>query len=290
MNIGIYCKQTHFDLEETLLSLFQELRKFKAKIWIHQESKHLITNKLLALLPELFFLEDELQIDSLDYFMTIGGDGTFLSGLAAINYRQIPMLGINTGRLGFLADITPNEVEQALQCIQNKRYQIEKRMMLETNKLADKHPFYALNEITVHKQDTSSMIMVHTYIDEEFLATYMADGLIVSSPTGSTAYNLSAGGPIISPDSDNIVITPIAPHNLTARPLVIPGNKKITLKIECRDESFRLAADTNSMVLCQGTEIIIQKAAHSCAVIKLNKHSFAKTIRNKLMWGVDKRF
>lgn len=293
MIAGIYCKQTNAELEQTLQALFHSLEIHHFNIWIHPESKTLISNTLtLTDNFESLIVQGDKLPDNLDVLITIGGDGTFLSGLAATNFKNTPLLGINTGRLGFLADISPNEVQEAIQCLANGDYTIERRSLLETKTIGNntQEPFpLALNELVVHKQDTSSMISIHTYINNEFLASYMADGLIIATPTGSTAYSMSAGGPIISPAANTLVITPIAPHNLTARPLVIPDNKILTLEIENRDQNYRLALDSNSFVIDNSAQLQVNISDNHCAIIKLAKHNFYKTIRNKLMWGVDKR-
>lgn len=272
--------------------LLSTLSKIDANIWLHPS--------LLVILSELGQLEPfpTLKIstesdipDDLDFLITIGGDGTFLNALSEIKLKNIPLLGINTGRLGFLADISPNEIEQTLMAIANNEYKIEHRSILQTQLEPNQNiqfPF-AINDLTVHKRDTSSMIVVHAYIDDIFLANYWADGLIIATPTGSTAYSMSAGGPIVSPDSNSLIITPIASHNLTVRPLVIPDHHKISLKIESRDSKFLLSLDSRSFVIDETLEVQVKTTKNKVSLIKLNNHSYYSTLRNKLMWGVDNR-
>jgi NAD+ kinase len=193
--------------------------------------------------------------------------------------------------LGFLADISPNEIHSTLLAISNNEFKIEHRAILQASlqpSLDIEFP-YAINDLTVHKRDTSSMIVIHVYIDNVFLANYWADGLIIATPSGSTAYSMSVGGPIVSPDSKNLIITPIASHNLTVRPLVIPDNKNISLKIESRDSKFLLSLDSRSYVIEKTLQVQVKIAEKQISLIKLNNHSYYSTLRNKLMWGVDKR-
>ena len=242
--------------------------------------------------PEGKIFSETIPLDSdTDYFFSIGGDGTFLEAAAYVRENEIPVVGFNTGRLGFLADLSLDEIENVIQCLKNHNYRIEKRSLLEVktenNIFSPNH--FALNEVTVHKMDTSSMITVHAYLDGQFLNSYWADGLIVATPTGSTAYSMSVGGPIVAPESGNLIITPIAPHNLTNRPLVIHENIEIKLKVEGRGDYCRASVDYRSEVLAMGSELIIRKAPFSIHVVKLPKHNFYSTLRNKLMWGLDKR-
>jgi NAD+ kinase len=204
---------------------------------------------------------------------------------------SIPMVGINSGRLGFLSEISRNEIEVALNDIINGNFLIDERTVLEleipSEPLMPK--FYALNEVAITKQDSSSMINIHTYINDEFLNTYWADGLIVATPTGSTAYSLSVGGPILTPDSENFVISPIAPHNLTVRPIVVPDHHSITLKVEGRGTHFLVSNDSQSESILLAQSLKICKASFKVKTIRLMNHSFFSTLRSKLMWGLDKR-
>ncbi len=199
-------------------------------------------------------------------------------------------MGINTGRLGFLSNVSISELDEAAYDILNNQLKIEKRSLICLTNNSGIFDFpVGLNEITIHKKDTSSMITVHTYIEEEYFSTYWADGLIISTPTGSTGYSLSCGGPIITPGSGNFILTPIAPHNLNVRPLIIPDHEEICLKFEGRSEEFLLSIDSRSVSVTSDLELRIRKADFPFHLAKLKRHSFSKTLRNKLMWGVDKR-
>jgi NAD+ kinase len=229
--------------------------------------------------------------DDVSYLFSLGGDGTFLKSFLVAKNGSIPLVGINSGRLGFLSDISREEVESAVNDILEGNILIDERTALELEIVSGKQSvfLYALNEIAVTKLDSSSMINIHTYINNEFLNTYWADGLIVATPTGSTAYSLSVGGPILTPDSENFVISPIAPHNLTVRPMVVPDHHSITLKVEGRGLHFLVSIDSKSEPIYFTESLKIRKAPFKVKTIRLKDHSFFSTLRNKLMWGADKR-
>ena len=223
--------------------------------------------------------------------ISIGGDGTFLKAASRVGKKNIPILGINTGRLGFLADISPAEMEATFEEIYAGHYTVEERSVLQLI-CEDKHlqcsPF-ALNEIAVLKRDSSSMISIRTAINGAFLTTYQADGLIIATPTGSTAYSLSVGGPIIVPHSKTIAITPVAPHSLNVRPIVIRDDWEITLDVESRSHNFLIAIDGRSETCKETTRLTIRKASYAIKVVKRYDHIFFDTLRSKLMWGADTR-
>jgi NAD+ kinase len=226
-----------------------------------------------------------------DMVISIGGDGTFLKSAARVGRKNIPILGINTGRLGFLADISPEEMEEIVNEIYREHYRVEERSVLRLQ-CDDAHSVptpYALNEIAVMKRDSSSMITIHTAINGAYLATYQADGLIVATPTGSTAYALSVGGPIIVPHSKTISITPIAPHTLNVRPIVICDDWEITLEVESRSHNFLVAVDGSSSTCRETTRLSIRRADYTIKVVKRFDHTFFDVLRNKLMWGADIR-
>ena len=226
------------------------------------------------------------QLPPVDLALSVGGDGTFLRTAAVVGSSDIPVLGINTGRLGFLADVNFSDLKETLHEIFTGEYEIEERSLLE---VAVDKPNRALNEVAILKQDTASMLTIHTYINDDFLTSYQADGLVIAMPTGSTAYSLSVGGPILVPNSPNFVLSPIAPHNLTSRPLVVQDDVKIKLRIESRSNSFLVSLDGQSQVCHVKTEIEVQKANYMLKVIKRKGHTFYETLRDKLMWGVDVR-
>jgi len=291
MNVAIYSQLFGSQHQPLLEVLFGALQRHKACIWLHP---------LFAPVFKLWQQSSDLSYsnidtsgrmpDNLDFVIVLGGDGSFLKAIGEFEHLNVPFVGINTGRLGFLADIKPDDVESAIDALAAGKFIVEKRPLLELLPHIDdiRYPF-ALNEVTVHKCDSSSMIVIHTYIDDKYLASYWADGLIIATPTGSTAYSMSAGGPILSPASQNIIITPIASHNLTVRPLVIPDYSTIRINIECREQNYMLSLDSTSVVLSNPSEITVRKAERAVNLIKFDGHGFFSTLRNKLMWGVDKR-
>ena len=225
-----------------------------------------------------------------DMVISIGGDGTFLNAARLVGNKNIPIIGINTGRLGFLADVSYNDIEERFTDILAGNYILEKRSLLKlhSNIAGVEYP-YALNEIAILNRDHASMITIHTHIDDSYLATYQSDGLIIATPTGSTAYSLSVGGPIVEPNSKTLIINPIAPHSLNVRPFIIPDAITIHLKVESRSHNFLISLDGRSYKCNQETEICISRAEHSIIVVKKKDHHFYGTLRDKLMWGADNR-
>lgn len=230
---------------------------------------------------------------NLDFFFSVGGDGTFLRSITFIKDLEIPVIGINTGRLGFLANIQKEDISKAFDEIINGEYSIQKRSLIGVrteNEEDDCNDLnFALNEITITRKNTASMIKVDTILDDEFLTTYWSDGLIISTPTGSTGYSLSCGGPILSPSSENIVLTPIAPHSLAVRPLVIPDQTSIELHIDSRADEVLLTLDSRMYTLHNKSKVFIDKCSYYIRTVQLNDQSFIKTLREKLLWGEDKR-
>lgn len=237
------------------------------------------------------FGSELLLCSGIDLLLSIGGDGTFLDAVSHTHQLGIPVAGINCGRLGFLADINSESLEEALTQFLEGAYTLEWRSLLELVEPSGlfSHCPYAMNDLTMHKLDNSSMIKIETLIDGEFLANYWADGLIISTPTGSTAYSLSVGGPIVTPDLEGLIITPIASHHLTVRPVVVPDDVEITLSIEGRGHQFLIACDHRSVPLDFSTRVKIRKAEFKVPVVRLHGQSFYSTLRNKLMWAADKR-
>ncbi|MBP1639189.1 MAG: ATP-NAD/AcoX kinase [Bacteroidetes bacterium] len=228
---------------------------------------------------------------SADIALSLGGDGTFLNTAKHIGAKGIPILGINTGRLGFLSDVANNEIETALESIVNHQYQVEERSVLQL--IADNPDWnecpFALNEIALLKQDTSSMITIHVKVKGELLNSYRADGLLLATPTGSTAYSMSVGGPIVVPQSNNFILSPVASHTLSIRPLIIPDTWELDISVSSRTKSFLAALDGRSDVFPQSTTLKIRKADHTIKVVKRANHTFFDTLKTKLMWGADKR-
>ena len=270
-------------------TLFRLLESRHAKLCICREFHQFLTHEMhLTLPPAELFDGDDFQADMV---ISLGGDGTFLKAASRVGAKGVPILGINTGRLGFLADISPEEMEETLDEIYNNHYKIEERSVLQlhcNNERLMQSP-YALNEIAVLKRDSSSMISIHTAINGAPLTTYQADGLIIATPTGSTAYSLSVGGPIIVPHSKTIAITPVAPHSLNMRPIVICDDWEITLDVESRSHNFLVAIDGRSESCRETTRLSISRANYSIKVVKRFNHIFFDTLRTKMMWGADVR-
>lgn len=237
------------------------------------------------------FSSSEELIKKAFYLICLGGDGTMLEAVSLVRKSGIPVLGVNTGRLGFLSPVNKDDLLDALQKLLREKFTLDKRELIafEGCNNCFKELNFALNEFTIHKNDSSSMIHIDTYVDDIFLNSYFADGLIVSTPTGSTAYSLSCGGPIMMPDSDNFIITPIAPHNLAVRPIVISNNREIRFKVSGRTEDFKVALDSRSATVPLGLDIKIKKADFRVNLINLEGQHFFSTLRNKMMWGIDKR-
>ena len=226
-----------------------------------------------------------------DYVISMGGDGTFLKAASRVGAKGTPIIGVNMGRLGFLADVLPGEVEAALDSLYAGECQIEEHAVIQVDAeggVLAGNPF-ALNDIAVLKRDDASMISIRTQVDGEFLVTYQADGLVVTTSTGSTAYNLSNGGPIIIPQSSSLCLTPVAPHSLNIRPVVINDTAEITLDVESRSHNYLVAIDGRSERMTEGTRLVIRKAAHTIKIVKQRNQRYFSTLREKLMWGADQR-
>ena len=230
--------------------------------------------------------------DSFDLMISVGGDGTILRAITHVKDLDIPIVGINTGRLGFLATIKRDDIVGALDQIFEGKYRISKRSLLSVTTNQKESNFeldFALNEVTVSRKNTTSMISIETWLDDEYLNSYWADGLIISTPTGSTGYSMSCGGPVIMPESDSLVITPIAPHNLNARPLVISAKHKIRLNVSGREHEYLVSLDSRINSLDNSIGITIKKAAFDIKMIELEAGTFIQTLRKKLLWGADPR-
>jgi NAD+ kinase len=231
------------------------------------------------------------QLDNIDFLISIGGDGTLLESVTHIGVKETPVLGINTGRLGFLATISKEETEQALEKVLKKSFKLDKRSVLKLESSTDifNSLNFALNDFTVVKKDTSSMITIHTFIDGEFLNSYWADGIIVATPTGSTGYSLSCGGPLIFPRSGNFVITPVSPHNLTVRPIIVADSSVISFQIEGRSKRFLISLDSRISSVDSSVKLTVKKADFRVNLIQLEGQHYFKTLRQKLNWGLDIR-
>ena len=272
-----------------VLRLLSILGKYQAEVFIDKEFYQFLTKDQKMDIPVAgVFDGDDFEADMV---LSMGGDGTFLKAASHVGKKNIPILGINTGRLGFLADVAPEEMEETFKEIYRGQYKIEDRSVLQafSREQALKGYPCGLNEIAVLKRDSSSMITIHTSINGAYLTTYQADGLVISTPTGSTAYSLSIGGPVIVPQSKTIAITPVAPHSLNIRPIVINDDWEITLDVESRSHNFLVAIDGRSETCREGTRLTIRKADYNIKVIKRSNQIFFHTLRNKMMWGADGR-
>lgn len=293
MKIGIYGQFYHEDSEIYIQYILDALQNKNIEIVVEELFLKSI-NKNKDISKNYSNISSFKEIDaSYDFFLSIGGDGTLLKSVTYVKDLGIPIIGINTGRLGFLATIQKEEITESLHQILNGNYFISERSLLSISsnpKIDDLLPLnFALNEIAVNRKNTTSMIKVETLVNDKHLTSYWSDGLIVSTPTGSTGYSLSCGGPIIDPSTNSIAITPIAPHNLTVRPLVIPDNCTISLKVSGRGKSHLVSLDSRIATLKNNTVITIKKAPFHIKLVQLSEDSFIKTLRKKLLWGEDKR-
>ena len=271
---------------ETILAF---LEKKKAEIYVENAYYDFLVRDLHLDVKVAGVFED-YNFD-VDYVISMGGDGTFLKAASRVGAKGTPIIGVNMGRLGFLADVLPGEVEAALDSLYAGECQIEEHVVIQVEAeggVLAGNPF-ALNDIAVLKRDDASMISIRTQVDGEFLVNYQADGLIVTTSTGSTAYNLSNGGPIIIPQSSSLCLTPVAPHSLNIRPVVINDTAEITLDVESRSHNYLVAIDGRSERMTEGTRLVIRKAVHTIKIVKQRNQRYFSTLREKLMWGADQR-
>lgn len=290
MTIAIYARSTKENHAAYIEQIYNYLKSEGVDVILYEPYYTYLKSINLKLNIETFSSSEEL-ISKAFYLICLGGDGTMLETVTFVRKSGIPILGVNTGRLGFLSQVNKDDLQKALKLLLREKFTLDKRELIEISGCSDsfEEVNYALNEFTIHKKDSSSMINIDTYIDGIFLNTYFADGLIVSTPTGSTAYSLSCGGPIMMPDSDNFIITPIAPHNLTVRPIVISNNKEIRFTVSGRNEDFNISLDSRGAQIPSGSEIRIRKANFRINLINLEGQNFFTTLRNKMMWGIDRR-
>ena len=290
IKVAIYGEILDKKHHQAIQLFFEQMHIFKIVCVIFEKYKEIIS-------PFVSFNDDvktfgnksELQTFNVDYLISIGGDGTMLNSFRLIFNTKIPVFGINTGRLGFLSNISNDRVNWALNELMAGRFTNRMRSVLEINYNGQEEKIYAVNEVAIHKQDTSSMLTIHAKLNDVELTSYWADGVLISTPTGSTAYSLSCGGPIVMPGSENFLVTPIAPHNLAVRPLVYRDDKILELEVESRSDKFLLAYDSNSITLSSDQKVSIVKAPFYIHLLKFEDYSYLNMLRNKLMWGADKR-
>ncbi len=291
MKIAIYSRGIENNQLQDIERLLVELEKHKVEPVFFQDFFNLFYSAIKIPVRYSTFTSSEDLDPSIDCMISLGGDGTLLDTVTLVKDSGIPVLGINYGRLGFLASIGKEELSTALEALVQRKYVLDKRTLLHLDadlSLFDGKP-YALNEFTLHKKDTSPMIKIHTYLNGEFLNTYWADGLIVATPTGSTGYSLSCNGPVVFPDSASFVITPIAPHNLNIRPLIVPDNTIVSFEVEGRADGFICTLDSRKELVAKEIQLAIKKESFGINLIRLNENNFLQTLRNKLSWGLDKR-
>ena len=291
MNVAIYGKKINKQTASHYVQFLAILKDFGWNPILEKELKEQLIKKVgIASNYDEFTSRKEFK-SGIDLAFSIGGDGTFIKTVSYIRDSGVPILGINTGRLGFLANISTDQLEETMELVRNKDYVFQARSLLkietESSIFGDEN--IALNEVTLHKKDNASMITVHASLDDNYLNSYWADGLIVGTPTGSTAYNLSCGGPIVTPGCQIHLLTPIAPHNLNVRPMVVPDHLPIKLSVEGRERTYLISIDGNSKSISQGEEVVVKKADFMINVIKFKDNNFLDTIRNKMLWGLDKR-
>lgn len=290
MKIALHGRKISNESLPYVKKLLDNLNRRRAEIFLSETFYQLLKSNDL----ELGFChtyQEEQKTPDVDFVISIGGDGTLLETVTHVGNTEIPILGVNSGRLGFLATVAQESTEQAINAIYNDDFHYDHRSLiaLDADPPLDDGLNFALNEFTVIKQDTSAMIVVHTYIDGMFLNSYWADGLIISTPTGSTGYSLSCGGPVVSPHSSNFIITPVSPHNLTVRPLVVSENSIISLRVESRSENFLLSLDSRSYTMGTSEKLEVRKSDFKVRLIKFNGNDFLNTLRQKLNWGLDVR-
>ncbi len=292
MQIALFGRKFSPDFFPVIENMIRLLEEDAERFYIHGSFYEFLKTGIVFKKPVELYNDHKGLPKSCFCMISIGGDGTLLDTLPFLRNSGIPVLGINTGRLGFLSSVSTDDMKESIQALRERNFRLDQRslLMLETREenLFGSFP-YALNELTILKRDNTTMISISAYVNGHYLNTYWADGLMVATPTGSTGYSLSCGGPIISPDSENFIITPIASHNLTVRPIVIKDNSLIKLRVEGRIKSHLIVMDSRSVPLENPVDLYIKKAHFKTNLISLENKNFFKTIRNKLAWGFDKR-
>ncbi|MBL7472409.1 NAD kinase [Robertkochia sediminum] len=293
MKIGVYGQYYQEDAAIYVSELLDLLQQKNAEVHIERKyCKDLERHGVLKRTYDTFSSFYDLD-NSFDLFISVGGDGTMLRSVLFVRDLDIPIMGVNTGRLGFLSTVQKGDIEKAVNAVVSGEYEVRRRSLLQVTTTPgveeQTEVNFALNEVAVSRKNTTSMITVNTWLDDEYLTAYWADGLIIATPTGSTGYSLSCNGPVVTPATDAFVLTPIAPHNLSARPLVIPDKTHIRLSVSGREEYFLIALDSRIATLHNDTDIRIEKAPFTIGMVYLTEESFLNTLRQKLLWGEDKR-
>jgi NAD+ kinase len=291
MKVAIYSRVIDDDQYNKVQQLLDELDKENIHPVIYKPFYEMIQSSVRFSEKTTLFNDSGDLTDAIDFLISLGGDGTLLDTVTLVRDKNIPVLGINFGRLGFLASIGSKELHIAVQSLVKRTILIDKRSLIHLD--ASKPLFgdvpYGLNEFAIHKTDTSPMIKIHTYLNGEFLNTYWADGVIVATPTGSTGYSLSCNGPVVFPESSSFVITPVAPHNLNVRPIIVPDDNIISFEIEGRTDHFICALDSRKELVDKKVQLAVRNESFTLSLVRLNENNFLQTLRNKLSWGLDTR-
>ncbi len=291
MKAAIYSRVFEDEQQKDVQLFFDELSIQKIEPVIFQQFFEQIKGTIQLPADTKIFSSSEDLTEDVEFIISLGGDGTLLDTITLVREKKISIMGVNFGRLGFLASIGRDEMHKALKAIAQRTYVTDVRTLIHIDAnipLFGNVP-YALNEFSIHKRDVASMIKIHTYLNGEFLNTYWADGLIVATPTGSTGYSLSCNGPVVFPDSGSFVITPVAPHNLNVRPIIVPDNNIISFEIESRADQIICALDSRREIVSKDVQLAVKKERFDISLVRLSENNFLQTLRNKLTWGLDKR-
>ena len=291
MNIAIYGRPVATNQILLAESVLDTLEKNNFKLLVHEPYYHFLKKHIGGLKKYPLFNSHRDLSQNIDFIFSIGGDGTLLDTVTLVKDSKIPIIGVNAGRLGFLSGISKENLGDAVESLKKGHYSLDARTLLrlEASQPLFKDENMALNDFTIHKMETSSMMTIHVYLNGEYLNSYWADGIIVSTPTGSTGYSLSCGGPIIVPQSESFVITPIAPHNLNVRPIVVSDKNVISLEVEGRSQHYMATLDSRSSKIESGFQLAIRKEDYCVNLVRLSNDNFLNTLRGKLNWGLDKR-
>ncbi len=292
MKIALFGKSTDEASMPYIQQLVTKLEQISAQVYIYEPFLEIIMPLVkFSGVYYTFKSHHELKTNNVDYLISVGGDGTFLDTLGLVRDSGVPIFGVNLGRLGFLSSVSKDEIEKALDELEQGNIRIEERALLRLNTEHDLFGDfnYALNEIAISRKDSNALLLLHVYVDDKFLNSYWADGLLIATPTGSTAYSLSCGGPIVTPGSENFVITPIATHNLTVRPIVIPDDSKICIRLESRDGQCLVSMDSRRQIMGGNVELHLEKESFKINLVQMQSKDFYTTIRDKLNWGLDIR-
>lgn len=290
MKIAIHGRNFNESARPFIENMFGELSRRKVEVQLSKAFRTFLDQNNVTHYSELVYEKPEELFDA-RLVVSMGGDGTLLETISHVGKKQTPAIGINVGRLGFLATVPPERISDMITALENSQFRIDERTLVEVESNIDLFDGlnFGLNDFTITKTDTSSMITVHTYLNDEFLNSYWADGLIISTPTGSTGYSLSCGGPVLVPHSQNFIVTPISPHNLNVRPLVVEDTAIIRLEVKSRSSNFLVSLDARSRIVDENTQLLVRKAGFIARLIKMKDDSFLNTLRSKLSWGLDMR-